>query len=95
MKNQELTMELYDSPMKERNEENIHQGADNCICCARKMKAGEVLFVHINENGMAVNPQIVTDENCKELTGADSQGAFPIGNSCAKKMKGFTFTMQL
>ena len=28
----------------------------------------------------------VTEENCEELTGAESQGYFNVGNSCAKKM---------
>ena len=43
----------------------------------------------MNENWVAVENS-VTEENCKESTGADSQGCFSIGNSCAKKMpKGF------
>jgi hypothetical protein len=90
---QALTMELYVSPMKERNEDKYGHLTDQCICCFKPMKEGEKLFIHMNTIGMAVNPNIVTEENCKELTGAESQGCFPVGNDCAKKMKGFTFLM--
>jgi hypothetical protein len=59
------------------------------------MKAGEHDWVHINTNMMAVNPKFVTEFNCFEMTGAASQGCFPVGSECAKKMKGFTFKSNL
>lgn len=91
----QLTKELYNSPSRESNFDKYGHLTNQCICCGKPMKEGEVLFVHMNTNGLAVNPAIITDENCAELTGAESQGAFAIGNLCAKKMKGFTFTMNL
>ena len=42
----------------------------------------------MNTNWLAVHPSI-TDEKCLEMTGAETQGMFPIGNECAKKMKGY------
>lgn len=85
----QLTSELYESPMKERNEEKF--GFGGCICCNKPMKENDGLLIHMNENWVAVNPSIVTEQNCQELTGANSQGWFQIGNDCAKKMKGFVF----
>ena len=94
MKNQKpLTIELYVSQQKEANEERFGLDANQCICCGKLMKEGEKLYVHMNTIGQVVNPEIVTDENCEELTGFESQGCFPVGNSCAKKMKGFTFLL--
>lgn len=88
----DLTKELYESPIRERNIEKY--GEDGCICCAKPMNEGESLYVHMNEGWMAVNHEVVTEENCKELTGSNSQGCFPIGNTCAKKMgKEFTFNI--
>jgi hypothetical protein len=89
----QLTKELYESPMKERNEEKYGHLGNQCICCFKPMAEGEKSYVHMNTNWVAVNPNIVTDENCQELTGAESQGCFPIGNSCAKRMRGFTFIL--
>ena len=84
-----LTKELYESPIRERNIEK-HGDMGGCICCGKPMKEGEALHVHMNEDWVAVSNE-VTEENCKELTGHNSQGYFPVGNSCAKKMgKKFT-----
>jgi regulator of sigma D len=51
----------------------------------KPMKEGETKMVHMNESWVAVSNE-VTEENCEELTGYKSQGAFEIGNLCAKKM---------
>lgn len=81
-----LTTELYNSPQRDNNEEKYGTLSDNqCICCMKPMKEGELRVVHMNTDWVAVHKS-VTEENCKELTGAESQGCFPIGNSCAKKM---------
>lgn len=81
------THPLYESPMKERNEEKYGMRGDGnqCICCYKPMKDGEVKMVHMNTNWEAVSNE-VPEEKCKEMTGAESQGCFPIGNDCAKKM---------
>ena len=93
MKKEQLTMPLYESPQKEANEEKYGLSINQCICCGKPMKDGEKLFVHINTAGSAVHPSI-SDTDCQKITGADSQGCFPIGNNCAKKMKGFTFIIK-
>jgi hypothetical protein len=56
------------------------------------MKGGENLNVHMNTDWMAIASHI-TEETCLEMTGAESQGVFPIGNDCAKKMIGFTIKL--
>lgn len=91
----ELTKLLYTSPSKEKNNNNFGEYGSECICCGRPMAAGPCKAVHMNEYWLAVNPAIVNETNCKELTGYNSQGYFPIGNECAKKMKGFTAEMEL
>lgn len=85
-----LTHPLYQSPQREVNEYKYGTMVDNqCICCMKPMKEGEVLRVHMNTNWEAVH-NTISDEDCGKLTGADSQGTWEIGNSCAKKMpKGF------
>jgi len=82
------TMELYESPMLERNQEKYGNNDNQCVCCGKPMKKGKCFFVHMNTGWEAVSID-VTYENCKEETGFESQGWFPIGNDCAKKMKGF------
>ncbi len=84
------TKQLYESPKKEQNIEKYGEIESQCICCGKPMKDGQKLYVHMNTDWLAVAPNI-TVENCLELTGAESQGCFPIGNDCAKKMIGFTF----
>ena len=85
-----ITKDLYESPMKERNEDKYGYGG--CICCCKPINnQDDCYYVHMNTNWVAVSPSIVTEENCLELTGAESQGCFPIGNECAKKMTGFVF----
>lgn len=79
--------------MRERNEEKYGTtGGNQCICCMKPMKEGETKMVHMNTDWVAVNPEIVTEENCVELTGANSQGWFPVGNGCAKHMRGFVYS---
>lgn len=80
-----LTTELYESPQKGKNEYKYSVSGDQCICCMKPITSKNVKHVHMNTNWVAVSND-VTDENCEELTGSESQGLFAIGNSCAKKM---------
>ena len=84
------TKPLYESPARERNLEKYGEQGEQCICCGKLMKEGEKLYVHMNTNWEAVSPTI-DEKDCLEMTGAESQGSYPIGNDCAKKMLGFTF----
>ena len=80
--------------MLERNLDKYGHMTEQCICCGKPMSENHPMgayHVHMNTKGVSVNPEIVTEENIVELTGAESQGCFPIGNDCAKKMKGFVF----
>lgn len=92
------TMEIYESKQKERNLEKYGHG-HGCICCGKPMTDYgtdyektyiEQYHIHMNIGGDAVHPTI-SDEDCEKLTGYESQGCFPIGNDCAKKMKGFAY----
>lgn len=85
------TKELYQSSILESNIDKYGHLDVQCVCCGKPMKEGENLYVHMNTNWVAVNPSI-KEEDCLKETGAESQGCFPIGNSCANKMKGFTFS---
>lgn len=93
MKTEIKTMELYVSPMRERNIEKLGEFSNQCICCGKEVK-GQHKVVYMGTDWMAYNTTIIT--RIKGLpfiadTGVEIQGAFPIGNDCAKKMKGFTF----
>jgi hypothetical protein len=79
--------DLYESPMKDRNEDKFgwSDGAQ-CVCCMKPLNEGHNKFVHMNTDWKAVNTQ--------ELPDSESQGFFEIGNACAKKMpKEFIFEM--
>lgn len=85
MQNIDLTTELYISPMRDRNNEKYGSG-DFCICCGKPIKDMEkTKWVHMNEGWLALHSS-VSYQNCFDLTGYNSQGCFPIGNECAKKM---------
>ena len=88
----ELTKELYISPMRERNNEKYGDNEYQCVCCQRPIKdIKSSYWVHMNEGWKALHNSI-NEANCFELTGNNSQGCFPIGNDCAKKMgKDFIF----
>ena len=90
----ENTKPLYESPKKEQNNEKYGEFGSECICCGRPMAAGPCKWVHMNTDWKAVNPSI-KEEDFDKMTGADSQGMFPIGNECAKKMKGFILEGEL
>lgn len=81
----ETTHPLYESSKREVNFEKYGHLSDQCICCGLPMKDGEKLLVHMNTDWVAVRNDI-SEDMVVEMTGADSQGAFPIGNSCARKM---------
>jgi hypothetical protein len=89
------SMELYVSPMRERNLDKFGHASDQCICCGKMMNQTDEKFVHMGVDWLAYN----TDETTRIdgfdfITGTDTetQGFHRIGNDCAKKMNGFTFT---
>lgn len=90
----ELTKPLYESPKKESNNELYGETGNECVCCGKPIKSGVVNWVQMNEAWVAVSPEI-DEKDFMELTGSASQGAFPLGSDCAKKMKGFTYKAEL
>jgi hypothetical protein len=86
IKQRQFTHPFHKSTERDRNRKRFKEGSGNfCICCYRPMKEGETKMLHMNEDWYIVSNE-VTQENCKELTGANSQGMFNIGNSCAKRI---------
>jgi hypothetical protein len=87
-------VELYQSPIRERNLDKYGHDTDQCICCGKPMKSGESLHVHMGTDWMAYNTKETNNVDGIEYisgTEKETQGFFRIGNDCAKKMKGFTF----
>ena len=84
------TIELYESPMKAKNEDKYGiLSGPQCICCMKPIKNLDSAFtVHMNENWKVVHPSI-DEQSCFIETDANSQGCFDVGPDCAKKMKGF------
>jgi hypothetical protein len=58
---------------------------NECEHCGRKVGKNP-LFVHIMTSGLIV-PNGITEVDISSI-GEESQGCFPIGNGCAKKMFG-------
>lgn len=84
----QMTTELPEVKNKKEGSGDV----ERCICCGRKVGENPK-FVHMNTCGKVLALWI-DEEFCAELTGWDSQGCFPIGNECAKKISKFTFTYQ-
>jgi hypothetical protein len=85
------TSELYQSPNYEKNEDLLKPGhTERCVCCNKPMKPEQVKFmVHMTTDWVAVNTE---DLNVVSEKGYQSQGFFPIGSECKKKMgKEFIF----
>jgi len=58
---------------------------NECEYCGKKLGKNP-LYVHINTSGTII-PNDVTEEELS-LAGFESQGCFPIGQNCAKKLFG-------
>jgi len=76
------TKKLYESKAAARNEERYGITATSCICCNKP--TNEDFFVHMSTEWEVI-PALATDEILQQA-GIVSQGLFPIGSSCAKKM---------
>jgi len=93
MKTEIKTMELYVSPMRERNIDKLGEFSNQCICCGKEVK-GQHKVVYMGIDWEAYNTtelELINGINYFVGTDVEIQGAFPIGNDCAKKMIGFTF----
>jgi hypothetical protein len=85
------TSELYQSDNYEKNENLFKPGhTERCVCCNKPMKPEQVKYmVHMTTFWVAVDTE---DENEVLENGYQSQGFFPIGSECKKKMgKEFVF----
>ena len=96
MKTQEIkSKELYESPMKERNNDRYGYTSDVCECCGKPTDENTRQYVHMGTDWMAYNTREVEERNGRAYikgTDTETQGLFPIGTSCAKRMgKQFTF----
>lgn len=98
-----LTKQLYTSPLLEQNQEKY--GIEGCICCFTPLTdehknyvSREGHYVHVITNIenklVAVNPTIVNEDNCLELTGEPSNGYMPVCAGCAKEMEGYVFKLK-
>lgn len=68
-----------------------HPNRPDCVqinCCEHcgKPLGKNPLYVHVNTNG-TILPNTITEEDLKQVD-MESQGAFPIGSNCAKKLLG-------
>ena len=90
------TIKLYESKQKERNIDLYGDHADSCVCCGKRTNEEKNnLYIHMTENWEAIN---VSDKVLEDLYNNNkyfslTQGFFPVGKTCAKKMKGFVFKM--
>jgi len=96
MKNEIKTRELKESARKAKNLELYGDHSDSCICCGKRQndKKTEQKYVHMSESWLMVNTDKVNDDG--SITGheSNSQGFFPIGNTCSKKYpKEFIFEL--
>ena len=87
------TIELYQSPNYEKNEDLNKPGhTERCVCCNRPMKPEQIKFmVHMTTHWTAIDTD---DLDMLSYYGYESQGFFPIGTECKNKMPNeFIFKM--
>ena len=81
------TMELYQSPNFDKNEDLSKPGhTERCVCCNKPMKPDQVKYmVHMTTDWLMID----TDD---ETLIDNSQGLFPVGSECKKQLpKEFIF----
>jgi hypothetical protein len=81
------TMELYQSPNFDKNEELSKPGhTERCVCCNKPMKPEQVKYmVHMTTD------LLLFDTDDTTLV-SNSQGLFPVGSECKKMLpKNFVF----
>lgn len=87
----EITLiELYQSPKYEKNADLDPKEAedDRCVCCNKPLNTKDKYWVHM-ETGWKIVPngaEIEIDYSHEEEGKIYSQGMFPVGNACAKKI---------
>ena len=81
------TMELYQSPNFDKNEELSKSGhTERCVCCNKPMKSEQVKYmVHMTTDWLMID---IDDASLID----NSQGLFPVGSECKKHLpKEFVF----
>lgn len=75
---------LYQSPNFEKNERIVKKNHDErCVCCNKPMKSSDVKYwVHMTTDWEMTN---ASEEELSQ-SGYESQGCFPVGSECAKKI---------
>jgi hypothetical protein len=85
MKNQisNIDLDSVRSSKYDSNIERLGDHSDSCFVCGKR--TAQKHYVHYTEDGNLIN----TEESV-----SNSQGMFPIGPECSKKLpKGFTFSI--
>lgn len=68
---------LFEIPVEDIREDSYEEKGENpCICCGKELKAPKY-YVHLLNSGNLISSDQDFDE---------SQGFFPIGNSCKNKL---------
>jgi hypothetical protein len=81
------TMELYQNPNFDKNEDLSKPGhTERCVCCNKPMKPEQVKYmVHMTTDWLMID---IDDVNLID----NSQGLFPVGSECKKHLpKEFVF----
>ena len=74
---EKIPLENIQSINYDRNIDKYGECENTCICCGKRIK-GKVAHVHLYTDGNVVSNDAPEDEN--------SQGCFPIGPQCKKKI---------
>lgn len=76
----ELKVDIWSNPKRPDDVDT------NCCEYCGKKCGSNPLYVHVSTRG-TILPNDITEEDLA-LVGMESQGCFPLGNSCAKKLFG-------
>lgn len=74
------TMPIPESNKRDANLSRYGDHSDSCIVCGKR--TNEKFFIHASTDWVAVN---ILDDDLTHY-GSESQGCFPIGSDCAKKL---------
>ena len=73
----EIPLNEVQSPLYDKNLPGCHGGKNPCLICGKEVKTGIGKMVQLLTNGNIVS----SDQDF-----ANSQGFFPVGSDCAKKL---------
>ncbi len=80
------TIKPFSGPCYEKNSDRCKDGETPCALCGKACKGDERDAVHVIEGGAEFATQ-AQHEGAEAINDAGDMGEWPVGSSCAKKLR--------